>query len=428
MPGEEQRNEVNSRERVIRAIEHQETDRVPVDFGGTVVSGMMASVVSELRRALGLDARPVKVIDPYQMLGEIGDDLREALGIDTVPLTNRLNMFGFENRGWKPWRLFDGTDVLVPELFNTEPDARGDILMYPQGDRSAPPSARMPRGGFYFDAIIRQPPIDEEALSVEDNLEEFGPVSEDDLEHWRKEAERLRRNTECAVVAWFGGTSFGDIALVPAVQLKHPKGIRDVEEWYVSLAIRKRYIYEVLERQCEIALANLELTRQAVLDNVDVVAVTGTDFGTQRGPFISSETYRELFKPFHRRVNEWIHARTSWKTFIHSCGGVEPLIEDFIDAGFDILNPVQCSAKDMEPETLKGKYGNRVSFWGGGVDTQKTLPFGTPDEVRREVKGRVKTFSAGGGYVFNAIHNIQAGTPVENVLAMFQALREAGAE
>ncbi|NQU96662.1 MAG: methyltransferase [Chloroflexi bacterium] len=417
---------MNSRERVRRAIEHRQPDRAPVDFGGSAVSGIAASIVSGLRRELGLDPEGtrVKVIESYQVLGEIGGDLREALGIDTVPLTGRATMFGFPNEDWKPWTLFDGTQVLVPGLFNTEPNEKGEILQYPEGDRAAPPSGRMPKGGFYFDAIIRQQPIDEDALDPEDNLEEFGPVAEEDLEHWRKESEHLRQNTDFAVVASFGGTSFGDIAWVPAVNLKHPRGIRDVEEWYVSLAIRKGYILDVFERQCEIALSNLALTRDAVLDNVDVVMVSGTDFGTQRGPFLSLEMYRELFKPFHRRVNDWIHEHTSWKTFIHSCGGVEPLIDDFIDAGFDILNPVQASAEGMGPAALKSKYGDRIAFWGGGVDTQKTLPFGTPDEVRQEVRERIRTFSPGGGYVFNAVHNVQAGTPVENVLAMFEALRE----
>ena len=417
---------MNSRERVRRAIEHRQPDRAPVDFGGSAVSGIAASTVSKLRRALGLDAEDarVKVVEPYQVLGEIGGDLRDALGIDTVPLTSRATMFGFPSEGWKPWTLFDGTEVLVPGLFNTEPNEKGEILQYPQGDRTAPPSGRMPKGGFYFDAIIRQQPIDEDALDPEDNLEEFEPVAEADLEHWRKESEYLRKNTDFAVVASFGGTSFGDIAWVPAVNLRHPRGIRDVEEWYVSLAIRKGYIHDVFERQCEIALANLALIRDAVMDNVDVVMVSGTDFGTQRGPFLSPDTYRELFKPFHRRVNDWIHGHTSWKTFIHSCGGVVPLIDDFIDAGFDILNPVQASAEGMEPTRLKSKFGDRIAFWGGGVDTQRTLPFGTPDEVRQEVRERIRTFSPGGGYVFNAVHNVQAGTPVENLLAMFEALRD----
>jgi len=173
-------------------------------------------------------------------------------------------------------------------------------------------------------------------------------------------------------------------------------------------------------------LRNLELIRQAVGDRVDVIFVTGTDFGTQNGPFLSPELYRELFKPFHKRVNDWVHTHTRWKTFIHSCGGVEPLIEDFIEAGFDILNPVQCSAAGMDPELLKQKYGDRLVFWGGGVDTQRTLPFGTPDEVRREVRERLEIFGRGGGYVFNPIHNVQANTPIENLLAMFETVCEYG--
>jgi uroporphyrinogen-III decarboxylase len=154
---------------------------------------------------------------------------------------------------------------------------------------------------------------------------------------------------------------------------------------------------------------------------VDVLFVTGTDFGTQRGPFISRETYRDLYMPFHVRVNAWVHANTPWRTFIHSCGGVEPLIGDFIEAGFDILNPVQCSAAGMDPEHIKSTYGADIVFWGGGVDTQRTLPFGTPEEVRQQVRRRVEVFAEGGGYVFNAIHNVQANCPIENVMAMFEA-------
>jgi uroporphyrinogen-III decarboxylase len=152
--------------------------------------------------------------------------------------------------------------------------------------------------------------------------------------------------------------------------------------------------------------------------------MTGTDFGMQTGPFISPDTYRDLFKPFHRQVNDWIHKRTGWKTFIHSCGSVRALMDDFIDAGFDILNPVQCSAADMDPAGLKREYGDRIVFWGGGVDTQKTLPFGAPDEVRDEVRRRIETFSPGGGFVFNTIHNVQANTPKENLVALYEAVRD----
>ena len=417
---------MTSRERVKAALAHSEPDRVPLDIGATPVTGISASTLSRLRLALGLDApgARVRVNEPYQMLGEVTDDLREALGIDTIGVGGAATLFGFENTGWKPWELFDGTPVLVPEAFNTEPEPNGDILMYPGGDRSAPASGRMPAGGYYFDTIVRQPPIDDATLNVEDNLEEFTAWPPEEIERISSETHRLHAETSFAIVANLGGTGFGDIALVPAPFLKQPKGIRDVEEWYVSTLIRRDYVYEVFERQCEIALRNLAAVAPRIGNRIEVLMVTGTDFGTQRGPFISTDTYRELYKPFHTAVNEWVHTNTPWKTFIHTCGGVVPLLEEFIEAGFDILNPVQCSAEGMEPWILKRDYGDRLVFWGGGVDTQQTLPFGTPDEVRAEVLKRLEVFAPGGGFVFNAIHNIQARTPTENLLAMFAALHE----
>jgi hypothetical protein len=415
---------MNSRQRVEAALNHEPPDHVPLDLGASAVTGMHVSSVYRLRQALKLDEpdSPVKVVEPYQMLGEIAPDLMDALGVDVVELAGPRTFFGFENKNWKPWTLFDGTPVLVPEAFNTEPEASGDILMYPEGDHCAPPSGRMPRGGFYFDTIVRQEPVDDEKLNVDDNLQEFGPISDADLEHFARGAERLRARGDRAIVANFGGTAFGDIALVPAPWLKYPKGIRDVEEWYVSTAARFDYVYEVFERQCEIALNNLEKIHAVVGERVSVVFITGTDFGTQNGPFISPASYRKLYQPFHRRVNDWVHGHTSWKTFIHTCGSVVALLPDIIDAGFDILNPVQCSAAGMDPRMLKDRFGERVTFWGGGVDTQKTLPFGTPEEVRREVLQRIEIFGRGGGFVFNTVHNVQAKTPAENLVALYETV------
>ncbi|MHC4594369.1 MAG: uroporphyrinogen decarboxylase family protein, partial [Planctomycetota bacterium] len=365
---------------------------------------------------------PVKIVEPYQMLGEVADDLREALGIDVVNLPGPKNMFGFENRDWKPWRTFDGTNVLVPSKFNTEPEPNGDILMYPQGDKSAAASARMPKGGFYFDSIIRQKPIEESKLNPADNLEEFTLISDEDLKVYEQEARQLYENTEVAIAAGFPGTAFGDIALVPAPWMKDPKGIRDIEEWYISTVSRRQYIKEVFEGQAEIAVENLERIYQAVGNRVHVVFLDGTDLASQNSLFCSPDTYRELYLPYSKKLNDWIHTRTEWKTMKHCCGGCEPLIEGFIEAGFDILNPVQTSASRMDPQLLVDKYGGRIVFWGGGVDTQQTLPFGTADEVRWQVTGRVRMFSRKNGFVFNPIHNIQCNTPTENVLAMFEAL------
>ncbi len=417
---------MNSRERVEAALNHQTPDCVPLDLGGAPVTGMQVSSVYQLRQALKLDepGTPVKVIEPYQMLGEIAPDLLDAIGADVIGLGPTGTFFGFKNENWKPWTTFDGTPVLVPEHFNTDPEPNGDILMYPEGDHSAPPSARMPKGGFYFDTIIRQEPIDDENLNVEDNLEEYGPISDEALNHFAAEAERLSQQSDRAILANFGGTAFGDIALVPAPWMKHPKGIRDVEEWYVSTALRFDYVYELFDRQCEIALKNLEKIHALVGDKVTALFATGTDFGTQDGPFISCQSYQKLYQPFHRRVNEWVHQNTSWKTFLHSCGSIMALLPDILDAGFDIINPVQCSAADMDARTLKEKFGDRVTFWGGGVDTQKTLPFGTPEEVRREVKERIEIFNQGGGFVFNTVHNVQVNTPVENIVALYETVKE----
>jgi uroporphyrinogen-III decarboxylase len=228
----------------------------------------------------------------------------------------------------------------------------------------------------------------------------------------------------CGVAAGFGGTSFGDIANVPGPSLKHPKGIRDVAEWYMSTRTRRGYIHAIFDRQCEIAIANLERIHARIGDGVDCVYVCGTDFGTQTSAFCSVATFRELWLPYYQRINHWVHRHTGWKCFKHSCGSVERFFESFIEAGFDIVNPVQCSAAGMDPGELKHKYGSRLVFWGGGVDTQKTLPFGTPREVREEVLRRCEIFAPGGGFVFNSIHNLQAGTPVENIVAMVEAVHE----
>jgi hypothetical protein len=419
---------MNSRERVAAALAHCEGDRIPLDLGGCGQTGMHVTTVYAMRQALRLDApgTPVKVIEPYQMLGEIAPDLQDLLGVDVVGLAAPGTLFGFKNEDWKPWTFWDGTPVLVPGKFNTEPDENGDILMYVDGDRSAPPSARMPRGGFYFDSIMRQGPIDDASLDPDDNASDYGPISDADLAHLRAESARLYRETDRALVMVFGGAGFGDIALVPGPWVKHPRGIRDVAEWYMSTASRQDYVTEVFERQCEVALANLPKVWEAVGDRVTVAWISGTDFGSQNACLISPRAFRTLFKPFYTRVNAWVHAHTPWKTFIHTCGSIQALIPDIIEAGFDILNPVQTSAANMAPLDLKARFGDRVTFWGGGVDTQHTLPFGTPDQVVAEVRERLAVFGKGGGFVFSPIHNVQASVPVENLLAMYEAVREYG--
>ncbi len=414
---------MTSRERARVALAHRAPDRVPVDLGSTSVTGIHVSVVAALREYYGLERRPVKAMDPGQMLGEVDEELKRALGVDTAGVFRRMTRFGFPADGWKPWRMPDGLEVLVPGRFNVTVDANGDILMHPQGDLETPPGARMPGDGYFFDPIIRQQPIDEERLDPRDNLEEYTALPEEELAHLEAAA-RQAATTGRAVVASFGGTSLGDISTIPGVGLKHPQGIRDITEWYISTRTRREYIHQVFAGQCEVALANFEKISARVGDLVDVVYLCGTDFGTQQSSFCSAATFRELWLPYYRQLNDWIHRHTHWKTFKHSCGAVEKFLPSFIEAGFDIFNPVQCSAAGMEPEQLKRTYGERLVFWGGGVDTQQVLPFGTPAEVREQVLRRSEVFARGGGFVFNPVHNIQARTPVENVVAMLEAVRE----
>jgi hypothetical protein len=414
--------ETASRERLMKTLNHQQPDRIPIDFGGTAVTGVHVSVVAALRDHYGLEKRPVRVHEPFQMLGWIDEDLKQAMGIDVEGVFARNTMFGFPADDWKPWE-FNGLEVLVPGAFNISTDAKGDTLIYPEGDTGVPPSGRMPKGGYFFDCIIRQEPIDEDHLNAAENAEEFKPITQAELDHLAQAASAATA-TGRGVVAGFGGTAFGDIALVPGPFLKHPKGIRDVTEWYVSTSSRQEYVHQIFERQCEVALANLEKVHAAVGDNVQAVFVCGTDFGTQTSSFCSVKTFNNLYAPYYKRVNEWIHKNTAWKTFKHSCGAVSKFIPALIEAGFDILNPVQCSATGMEPEQLKANFGEHIVFWGGGVDTQKVLPFGTPAEVREQVLRRCEIFAPGGGFVFNTIHNTQAQTPVRNIVAMLDAVHE----
>jgi hypothetical protein len=413
----------SSRKNFTETINHRQPERVVVDFGSTGVTGIHVVIVEKLRDYYGLEKKPVRAIEPYQMLGELEKDLIDAMGIDVVGLFGAKNMFGVPAEDWKVHKTLWGQEVLFPGEFNYTYNGNGDILMYPEGDTSVPPSAMMPRSGFFFDALDRQKPVDDATLKVEDNLEEFGRITPGELDYWKRKADSVRNGSE-AVIASFGGTALGDIALVPAISLKNPKGIRGVEEWYISTLIREDFIKEIYDRQTDIAIENLMLLWKTVGSAVDVVFTCGTDFGTQNSTFCSPETFDRLWLPYYRKVNDWIHSNTTWKTFKHCCGAIEPLMSNFIEAGFDIINPVQINAAGMDPVKLKKEYGDNLVFWGGGVDTQGAFAFGTPKEVKEQVKRQCDILNKSGGFVFNTVHNIQANVPFENVVAMLEALKE----
>ena len=404
-------------------VNHRQPENIVVDFGSTGVTGIHAVIVDKLRDYYGLEKRPVKITEPYQMLGEIDDELIHEMDIDVIGLFSAKNMFGIPNENWKLHKTLWGQEVLFPGDFNYTHNTNGDIFIYPEGDTSVAPCAIMPKSGYFFNAVERQEPIDDSKLSVSDNLEEFSYISEKELLYWKDQVDSIRFKDK-AVMASLGGTALGDIALVPGLNLRNPKGIRGVAEWYISTLTREDYIKELYDKQTDIALENLKKIFDVIGNKIDAVFICGTDFGTQNSTFCSPETFDNIWKPYYLKVNNWIHRNTTWKTFKHSCGAVEPFIHHFIDAGFDIINPVQINASGMDPQILKKKYGENIVFWGGGVDTQGVFAFGTPVQVKDQVRRQCEILNKNGGFVFNTIHNIQANVPFKNVVAMLEALKE----
>ncbi len=417
---------MTGRERLIQTLNHEEPDRVVVDMGATSVTGINANALDRLRKAMGLEERKIKISEPLQLLGEVEEDLIDRLHLDCVELNADSNIFGFSNQGRKPWVLQSGLEVDVPLEFNTTVDENGRTYMYPQGDTSVPPSAVMPKNGFFFDNITRGNIEFDENTSGgrEDFAEDYKVLSEQQLRYMEETCRRLYDNTDLGIVANLGIAAIGDFAIIPGPSVKYPKGIRSLPDFMMAEKICPEYVHEIFEYHTEIALKNAELIYQACGDKFQVIYVSGTDFGTQNGPFMSLDTYREFYKPCYQKVNGWIHEHTKWKTFFHTCGAVMPFLQDFYESGIDILNPVQLSAKGMDGKVLKERWGDKFVFWGGGVDTQNTLPFGTPEMVYEEVLERLKLFAKGGGFVFNTTHNIQSQTPAENILAMFQAIED----
>lgn len=413
---------MNSRERLLTSINHKEPDVIPVDFGGCKVTGIHCKTVEALRDYYGLEKKPVRIIETYQMLGEIDDELAEIMGVDTIRLANPQDIFGndltHEHEQLTPW----GQEVLVSSEVDLTTADSGDIYVYPGGDKSVAPTARMVDGGYFFNPIERYTEeVDDDDLDIADNLAEFQPRSDEDIKFLGDRAAELHKSGR-AVVAEFEGTALGDVSLVPGLSLKDPKGVRTVQEWYISLMIRPEYIQELFERQIDVAIENYKKYWQACGENVDVVFICGTDFGTQESQFVSVDQFNEMWLPSYKRLTDWIHQNTTWKILKHTDGSVGPLMPCMVESGIDCLNPIQFNAAGMEPEHLKKDFGDQLALWGGIVDTQKQLETGTTDDVRKQVRQMYDLLGAGGGYVANTVHNIQANHPLKNVVAMTDEL------
>ena len=395
------------------ALEHREPDRVPIDLGSTTVTSIMAEALHRLRRELGLEERIVKICDIGQMLGEVELDLVERFHVDVLPVNPPLVSFGIKGENYKPWQLFDGTPVLVPGDFHVEIGADGSWLLRHGGKSDAPVVARMPKNGYYFEDINYLKISDElERPSLEDLRDRY-LFTDSELTFMAERAAYLRRFTDKALVAGlWGKCGLGSIG--------------SLNNFLMLLGLDRGYVKEFLHAKHEVVMENLRLLWEAVGDKLDVIGLEGFDFGMQKSELISPSDFNELYMPYYKEQNAWIHTNTPWKTFLHSCGSIAQILPMIVETGFDVLNPVQCTAAGMDPVWLKEQFGHRLTFWGGGVDTQTTLPFGSPDEVRAQVKERMQILAPGGGFVFCPVHNIQHSVPAENIKAAYDAAYEHG--
>ena len=407
------------RERVLQAVNHQLPDRVPIDLGGLKASGIAVSAYDRVKRKLGIQT-PTKVLDPRFMIAVVEDAVLERLHVDVVPLDLSiiLNLIRPDSE-WIPRRLFDGTQTLFPLGTNIAEDAEGNwILCNADG---SPTAYQMPKNGYYFD---------DTSFNQGDRIDpqKFRPVSDIPDEHLKMlshYARSLYKNTDYAILGWGFGVCFLGLSLITDRASNVTQGLPD--QWMMMLLTEKETCHEMMDRSVEATIKCLSLVHQAVGDCCFAWGIAADDSGMQRGEFIRPELWAEMLKPHYKKVCDWIHAHTSWKVFMHCCGSIYNLVPHFIEAGIDILNPVQTSAANMDPARLKREFGDRLVFWGGGCDTQQVLGHATPDEIRQHVKERLQIFSPGGGYVFNQVHNIQANVPPENILAMFDAAHEFGA-
>jgi hypothetical protein len=408
---------MNSRERVLKTINHEEPDRVPIDFGGSIVTGIMASGLVKLRKHLGLEGQ-VKVYDIFQMLGEVTLDLVERFDIDVLAVEPESITFPhLLNRDHKPWTLFDGTQVLMPGRFDVSVTPEGDWLLHEDGDPSKPSVARMPKDGFYFDKVtVSDWNMDYKPPSIESlRASNWRQLPEHDLRYLQDKARLLRQNTDKALVM----TNWGDASL-------GPPSVGSIPEWLVLMVTEPAYVGELMDLATERALDNIKLYWEAIGEDIDIISLDGHDFGSQERELFSPALFEQFHEPCYKKQCDWIHTHTPWKISKHCCGSIPNLIEPMIRAGIDVLNPVQTSAKGMSAQVLKDSFGDRITFRGGGVDTQRVLPFGTPDDVRDDVRQRLSILGSDGGFIWAAIHNVQYDVPPENIVAMIDAIHEFG--
>jgi hypothetical protein len=349
------------------------------------------------------------------MLGDVEMDLVERLGLDVLRVDLPGARVGAHGGAMRQWEPFEGVTVTVPESLDVGPDGEGGWLLYRGAGEDRKPAMHMPEGSFYFDTIgygqwnhdFKPPPLEEIR-----RRSESWHLHEPSLEALAERARHLRETTDKALHMNAGGLGVCYIGRLT--------------DFLCLLAEDPDYVYDCFQINAEVAMQNLEKMWEYVGDSIDLLWISGLDLGSQRCELISPETFERVYVPAFKPQYDWIHENTNWRTFRHCCGSIANIVEPMAEAGVDALNPVQTTAAGMDPASLKERVGEKVTFWGGGVETQGVLQFGTPDEVREQVAERVRIFGEGGGFVFCADHNIQPNTPPENIIAAYETARKTG--
>jgi len=409
------------RERVLAAIDHREPDRVPVDLGGMRSTGIAAAAYGRLMKFLGLKEGHIDVYDVVQQLAQPEQAVLDYWDADVVDLGR---VFLTEDSDWKAFTLPDGQAARIPAYVRFEADGAGGWLALAA---DGTPIGAMPEGAYYLSQTnFPLKDWDGADLAVLDRLpEHMGkvtwsalpcapyhlPLTPEHLADISRRAKVLSETTDYAVMVAFG-----------ANLLEWGQYLCRMDQFLVDLVENRRKAVALLDKLVEMHLANLEKILSAVDGYVQIIQM-GDDLGTQQALEISPRLYRELFKPRQRLINETVKKRSSLKIFLHSCGAVADIIPDLIEVGVEILNPVQTSARGMEPARLKREFGRDITFWGGGCDTQSVLPLGSPAEIEAHVKERIETLAPGGGFVFTQVHNIMPHVPPRNIAAMVDAVR-----
>ncbi|MDW7755542.1 MAG: uroporphyrinogen decarboxylase family protein [Brevefilum sp.] len=394
---------LTSRERVQRAINHEETDRIPIDFGGMASTGIMAIAYDRLKKYLGVTSGQIRVYDIGQQLAEVEPEILARFGVDVISLENSLSEA--QSGRWKPWTLPNGVACQVPVSMDLRPDEeQGGWLLY----ESEHPVRRMSPDSLYFSRIYH--PLADAKTTADLNKYSHPVISDEKLDMLNMRAKNLYENTDYAIMANFGGSIYETC-----------QGLRGWDQFLIDLATGGSFVEDLINRIVESQLRNLSRFLGAVGDYVQIIQF-GDDLGMQDRTQISRRMYQNYIMPGHQALFQYVHQNSDCAVFLHSCGSVSPLIPDLIDAGVDILNPVQTSAANMDPVYLMKEFGDQITFWGGGCDTQHVLTNATPEEIEDHVIDRLKIFGPGGGFVFNQIHNIQANVPPENITAMFDTV------